>query len=245
MQTFLNTLKRRNEITLEDKSLMQSKFAQIGRAHGLPKFDKNYQDIPPFQPIVDTTSTPHYVIGKYLSSLLNPLTINNYSIEDSFEAAKPIKAISPELFNEGYKFISFDVTSLLTNVPLKRAVNIILKRICVHKIIPTTLPKRTMKKLILDACTKTVFSFNSKFYKQTDEVSMDSPLGPVLANIIMTELESTIVKELVDKSLTKLYMRYVDYTVLLVKDKDINYSHKRLNSLNKNIIFTVDTFPDG
>ena len=101
-----------------------------------------------------------------------------------------------------------------------------------------------MKKLILDACTKTVFSFNSKFYKQIDGVSMGSPLGPVLANI-MTELESTIVKELVDKSLVKLYMRYVDDILLLVKDKDINYIHKRWNCFDKNTKFTVNTFPDG
>ena len=128
VQTFLNISQKRNEITLEDKNLMRSKFAQIGHAHGLPKIHKDYQDIPPFRPIVDTTSTPHYGIGKYLSSLLNPLTINNYSIEDSsFEAAKRIKAIPPELFSEGYKLISFDVTSLFTNVPLKITVNIILK----------------------------------------------------------------------------------------------------------------------
>ena len=132
----------------------------------------------------------------------------------------------------------------------KRTVNIILKRIYVDKVIPTTLRKRAMKKLILDACTKTVFSFNNKFYKQIDGVSMGSPLGHVLANIIMTELESRTVKELVDKSLVKLYMRYVDDTLLLVKDKDIkhtkdNYIHKCLNFFDKNIEFTVDTFPNG
>ena len=154
--------------------------------------------------------------------------------------AKRIKAIPPELFNEGNKFISFDVTSLFTNFPLKRTVNIY-----VDKVIPTTLQKRPMKSIVLDACTKTVFSFNSKFYKQIDGVSMGSPLGPALANIIMAEFESTIVKELVDKSLVKLYMRYVDNTLLLVKDKDVNYIHKRLNSFDKNIQFTVDTFPDS
>ena len=95
VQTYLNTLQKRNEITLEDKNLMRPKFARIGRAHGLPKIHKDYQDIPPFRPIVDTTSTPYYGIEKYLSSLLNPLIINNYSIEDSFEAAKRIKAIPP------------------------------------------------------------------------------------------------------------------------------------------------------
>ena len=40
-------------------------------------------------------------------------------------------------------------------------------------------------------------------------------------------------------------MKYVDDTLLLVKDKDINHIHKRLNYFDKNIKFTVDTFPDG
>ena len=135
--------------------------------------------------------------------------------------AKCIQAVPTELFNQGYKFISFNVTWLFTNVSLKRTVDIILKRIYVDSVIPTTLQKLYIKKPILDACTKNVFSFNNKFYKQTDGVSMGSPLAPLLANIIMTELESTIVKELVDNSLVKLYLRYVDDTLLLVKDKDI------------------------
>ena len=44
--------------------------------------------------------------------------------------------------------------NLFTNVPLKKTVDIILK----SKLISTTLTKRTLKKLILDSCTKTVFS---------------------------------------------------------------------------------------
>ena len=55
-----------------------------------------------------------------------------------------------------------------------------------------------MKKLIIDFCNKTAFSFNNKIYKQINGVSMESPLGPVFANIIMTELEKIIVKDLFD-----------------------------------------------
>ena len=51
---------------------------------------------------------------------------------------------------------------------------------------------------------------------------MGSPLGPVLRNIIMTELEKIIVKDLVNKSLIKVYMRYVDDTLRLVKEKILN-----------------------
>ena len=70
VQIYLNALHKRNRITLEDKKLMRPKFAQLGRPQGLPKTPKDYQDIPPFFHIVDTTSTPYYGIAKYLSSLI-------------------------------------------------------------------------------------------------------------------------------------------------------------------------------
>ena len=92
-----------------------------------------------------------------------------------------------------------------------------------------------MKKLILDACIETLFSFNSKLYEQIDGVPMGSSLAPVLANIIVIELERIIVKKSLHKSLVKLYMRYVDDTLILVKYKDINYLYRRLNSFDKNI----------
>ena len=49
---------------------------------------------------------------------------------------------------------------------------------------------------MLDTCTKTVFSFKNKLYQQKDGVSMGSSLRPVLANIIMTELEHIVINHL-------------------------------------------------
>ena len=92
-----------------------------------------------------------------------------------------------------------------------------------------------MKKRILDACIETLSSFNSKLYEQIDGVPMGSPLEPVLANIIVIELERIIVKKSLHKSLVKLYMRYVDDTLILVKYKDTNYLYRRLNSFDKSI----------
>ena len=76
-----------------------------------------------------------------------------------------------------------------------------------NKVIHITLRKRTLKKLIIGSCTKTVFTFDSKIYKQIDGVLMWSPLDPVFGNIIMTELEKIIVKDLVDKFLIEVHMR--------------------------------------
>ena len=129
----------------------------------------------------------------------------------SFDAVKRIKSIPPELFDDDYQFVSFHVQSLFSNVPVKKTINIILDRVYNKKSINTNLKKRTMKKLFLDSCTKTAFSFYNLLYEQCDGVSMGSSLGPVLANIILTEFENVIVKPLIETRVLKFYCRYVDH----------------------------------
>ena len=221
---------------------MRSKFAQIGRRHGLPKTCKKFEDLPPFRPIVDTSNTPYYGIAKFLANLSNPFTLNDFTVKDSFDAANKIQQIPKKLFDLGYKFVSFDVISLFTNVPLTKTIDKILKRVYSENLVTTNLTKQTMKKLLNDACSKTALTFNDKIYKQIDCVSMGSPLGPLLANIFMTELEKDIRQKLIDKKFIKFYIRYVDDTLLLVKDKGIDPILKELNSYNRNIKFTVDQF---
>ena len=113
--------------------------------------------LPKFGPIVDT-STCYYNVGSYLTELLNPLTQNEFIIRDSFDAANKVKSIPPEVLDDGYIFVSFDVESLFTNVPLQRTINIILDCVYDNKLVATQLKKRTLKKLIKDTCSKTIFS---------------------------------------------------------------------------------------
>ena len=71
---------------------------------------------------------------------------------------------------------------------------------------------------------------------------MGASLGPVLANIILTELEKVIVKPLFDSGMLKFYIRYVDDTLVLVKRKDLQHVLNQLNSFHPNLKFTVDDF---
>ena len=103
-----------------------------------------------------------------------------------------------------------------------------MKRVYQDKLIKTNLKKRSLKKLLIDACTKTLFTFSNNIYEQKDGVSMGSPLGPVLANIIMTELEEKIIKTFVDDFTIKFYGRYLDDTLLVIKPKDIRRIHQAL-----------------
>ena len=175
---------------------MRPKNAKPARAHGLPKMHQTFTSIPKFRPIIDTTGSSHYLVGKYLAQLLYPLTNNEFTLKDSFEDVNRIHDIPSSLLMNGYKYVSFDVESLFTNVPIKKTIDVILTRIYNDHTIITNLKNHSLKKLILDTCTKTVFSFNNIIYEQKDSLSMGSSFGPVMANIIMTELENKVIKPL-------------------------------------------------
>ena len=78
-------------------------------------------------------------------------------------------------------------------------------------------------------------------YQQADGVSMRGSLGPVLANIVMTECDKVIV-QLIENNILKFYIRYVDDTLLVLRKKDIDIVLNKFNSSMQNLKFTVDTF---
>ena len=139
---------------------IRPKSAKLAWEHRLPKIHKILEKFSSFRPIIDTTGATNYSVGKYFSILLNSLTRNDYSLKDSFYAATRINRILPQVCeNDEYMFISLEVVSLFTNVLLKKTVNIILKRIYNEKQIPTSLSKRSLKKLIVDTCQENSFFF--------------------------------------------------------------------------------------
>lgn len=73
-----------------------------------------------------------------------------------------------------------------------------------RNLITTKIKKRTLKKLLKYCFTKNVFTLNDIIYEQMGGVSMGSCLWPLLANIIMTELESSIVGNFFKDNLSKL-----------------------------------------
>ena len=74
-------------------------------------------------------------------------------VKDSFTATNKIRKIPKELFDQGYRFVSFDVEPLFTLVPLSKTINIILDQIYNKNLLKTNIKKRTMKKLLKACCT--------------------------------------------------------------------------------------------
>ena len=61
------------------------------------------------------------------------------------------------------------------------------------------------------------FTFNNETYIKVDGVAMGSLLGPVLANIFMVELETSVTPNLSNK--VKLWKRFVDDTYYLARSE--------------------------
>ena len=78
--------------------------------------------------------------------------------------------------------------------------------------------------------------------QQIDRISMGESLGPVLANIIMTEFEKVVVENLTKTGTVKLYARYVEDNLSVIERKDIDFILQKFNSFDKILKFTIDTF---
>ena len=148
------------------------------------KFSSN-DLFPKLRPIVSSISTFNYNLAGFLCDLLSSLVLNDYPCKDSFTFVSQIKNAS--LSNKG--FVSYDVITLFTNIPLQEIIDWAINLIFSHD--PNlNITKNDLKKLFLFAASQTRFIFNSKFYNQIDGVAMGSPLVPVLANIFMGFHES-------------------------------------------------------
>ena len=73
---------------------------------------------------------------------------------------------------------------------------------------------------------------------------MGSPLGPVLADIFMTELEKTLLPNIYIRYI-KYWRRYVDDTISYVKIGSIKHVLCLLNSFDENIQFTFESESKG
>ena len=84
-----------------------------------------------FRPIIHQTGAMTYNATKVISEYLIPLCENKYTINDTLSFVDMIKSLSP-LQVDG-KYVSYNVVSLLTNIPLDETIDYIIESICTHK----------------------------------------------------------------------------------------------------------------
>ena len=147
-----------------------------------------------------------------MAQLLKLLSDSQYIVKNTKEFTKIIrKGVIPKC----HKMVSFDVALLFTNIPLEDTINIKLRKIYQKKEIVTNIARYEIYELLYLRPKNVHFIFSNKIYIQNDGVAMGLPIGPVLANIFMVELETELIPNL--RSKISSWRRFVDDRVCFVK----------------------------
>lgn len=241
LNSYVNKLLKEKII---EKSLywrLHSTSSSLATMYGLPKVHKSHY---PLRPIISSVGSYNYELAKYLADLINknrPDRSFSY-IKDSFEFVKRIIEL-PSSKNQ--TMISFDVDNLYTNVPVNEAIEITLDNLFKGNNQPPIPFDRIQMKYLLELAVCNVpFRFLEDTYIQQDGVAMGSPLGPILADIFMSNLEKKLNKFSTNKPL--LWFRYVDDVFCIFTEKqNIDDFFGRINRWHNNIKFTKETETGG
>ena len=135
------------------------------------------------------------------------------------------------------EIISLDIVSLFTNIPEYLVIKAIEKRWTqIHNKINMSYTEFiNVIKFILN---NNFFQFNGKFYQQIFGSAMGNLISPILANIVMEDLEVESIKKLNFRPL--FYFRYVDDILLCIPKNMIDTTINTFNSYDKNLQFTAE-----
>ena len=115
--------------------------------------------------------------------------------------------------DDGDILVSYDVSSLFTNVPLEETIQLLADKAFINNWFNETyhlnLNKLDLVDLLRAATKDQLFTFNGQLYEQTDGVATGSPIGPLLANAFMCSIEETLERE---GKMPTYYKRFVDDT---------------------------------
>ena len=133
--------------------------------------------------------------------------------------------------------VSFDVKSLFTSIP----VNLVLTKTTNRLQRDQNLAGRSY--LSVDNISDFVlnhdyFKYDGDHYKQIFGCAMGSPISPVLADLVMEEIEETAISTFPHPP--KWWFRYVDGSHSCLRKDQVDQFHKHLNSINPNKQFTLE-----
>ena len=148
----------------------------------------------------------------FKKSLKTPLTqIKNSYIFRDIITSKTVPA--------DHLMVSFDVTSLFTNIPFELIRESIINRWPLLEM-NTRLPKSEFIKGFEFLMEHTYFQLNKTFYKKIFGIPTGFPISPILGDIVMQDIDFHL----------HTYYRYVDDTFLIIPDNKIDYVLQKFNS---------------
>ena len=178
-------LKRKDELPERLYQRIYSTAGKIPLINGLPKVHKPGI---PLSPIVSFTSSPTYKLSKHMSDLLSLLVGRSFSAVRNSKGF--VEFISAQSLEEEEVLVSFDVTSLFTNIPINKAIDVAVQRLNADETLDTTnLAVQSIINLLRLYLEETLFQFRGQYYQQTFGTALGSSVSMIVVNLVMEEVE--------------------------------------------------------
>lgn len=235
---FVDKLIELGMIGKEDRGKMSDKGTIWAKFYGLPKIHK--EGIP-LRPITSAINSPGKRLATKLVEVLTPIFKNEHIHVMNSAICK--ERLAEVTLNPGERLVSFDVVSMFTSIPIELAIRLLGRKreIIVEK---TGIPFDVMVKMlefVLIECA--VFTYKSTLFHQKKGLPMGSPISPLIANIIMSDLIKTQQPKFTMQP-SFMYV-YVDDTLAAIHTSYLNEALKILNEYNDNIQFTMEIEENG
>ncbi|XP_024892886.1 uncharacterized protein LOC112468084 [Temnothorax curvispinosus] len=204
----------------------------LPRCYGLPKIHK---DGSPLRIIVSTLGSPLYNMAYFLHNILEKSVPKPESyIKDGWSFVELIGDVG---IGEDDVLISLDVASLFTNIPKDLVLKAIERR-WNHISKETKLSRPQFLSAVDLILSSTSFSFNGQIYEQIFGSPMGSPLSPILADMVMEDLETHCLQLL--SFHISFFKRYVDDIFAIVPRSGIDELLRVFNSYHTRLKFTFE-----
>ena len=145
------------------------------------------------RPIFSASATYNYELAKWLEIKLQPLPYNEFTVHDALDFAREITKAK---IKQGDVLVSYSVSSLFTSIPLDETIELLAdKAFCnnwFNLSYDLKISKNDLIELLTIATKEQLFQFDGQLDEQIDGVAMGSPLGPLLANFFMCNIEDIL-----------------------------------------------------
>jgi len=166
--------------------------------------------------------------------MYNNIQKTDNHIVNSFQLVDRLNGIK---IDNNFTFISLEVISLFTNIPIDLAIKCInenwhfISKGCM-------LPREEFVSAIRFVLDSTFFKFNNMIYKQNFGTPMGSPLFLIVADLVVQSIEMKILRNLDAPIL--FYYRYVDDVAMAVPSESTDFVLTTFNSVHSRIQFTME-----
>ncbi|XP_039309325.1 uncharacterized protein LOC120358632 [Solenopsis invicta] len=204
----------------------------LPRAYGLPKLHKVGN---PLRIIISSIDSPLYDLASYLHTTISKSVPEaNSHVSDSFQL---VNKLSGAQLDDNFILISLDVVSLFTNIPIELAINSISNR---WEYISKNckIPKAEFLNAVRFVLESTYFKFDDITYKQNFGTPMGSPLSPIIADLVLQDLETEVLSALDFQ--VPFFLRYVDDIATAVPRDMVNFTLDKFNSFHPRLQFTIE-----